>query len=223
MPVYLGANHASLNRSGVAEIKTGDDEAWSKRLRFCLEKLDTDYVLLLLEDFFLDRPVSTERIKAEVERLRVAGGVELRLYPNPGADYFRAGLGVIHTGAHYRISLQPAIWNRAELLKLLVDDESPWDFERLGTLRSRTRKDGFYCSAAPLIHYRHVVERGEWFRTAARHYAAANVGCDFGARPVMHLAKACKKVPSRAARRCFIWFHSRYLCWFHPEAEVDGV
>ncbi len=52
MPVYLGANFVQAEFAGVRTLKAGDDESWSKGLRFFLENIQTEYVLLMLEDFF---------------------------------------------------------------------------------------------------------------------------------------------------------------------------
>lgn len=222
MPVYLGTDTGVLDLDWVHTLNAGNTKGWSKRLRFFLQSINTDYVLLLLEDFFFDSAVSTSHVAAQTSRLHSLKGVSLRLFPNPPADYFRHDLGVIHTGARFRVSLQAAIWNRVELLKLLVDDESPWEFERHGTRRSRTLS-GFYCVPKALIHYRHVVERGEWFRSAAEFYASQNIGCNFAARPVMHLAKTCKKVPLNLTRRFLNRLHSRWLCLRYPEAIAHDL
>jgi hypothetical protein len=217
MPIYLGTNSAQLDRANVRTLKAGDDEAWSRRLRFFLKNIDTNYVLLMLEDFFLDQPVSTEAVEAQLHLLHSLDGTAMRLFPNTPADYFRNNVGVLHRRAAFRVSLQAAIWNRSRLLELLVDEESPWAFEIEGTQRSQMWTSGFYCAPHAIIHYRHVVERGEWFRSAARFYVAQNIGCDFTARPVMGLLKACQKKLANWIRRIVNKAHSCWLCICYPE------
>jgi hypothetical protein len=213
MPVYLGTNCARFEHASVATLNAGDDQAWSRRLRFCLEKLTTDYVLLLLEDFFLDQPVSNRAVAEQLDLLRARNGICIRLFPNPPADY----AAVLHTRAAFRVSLQAAIWNRSRLLELLVDEESPWDFEIRGSRRSQRWPSGFYCVSRTVIHYRHVVERGEWFRSAARLYAAQNIGCNFEARPVMGPFKAAFKKLANWLRIFGNKIRSRWLCIRYPE------
>jgi hypothetical protein len=221
-PVYLGTNFAHPDVDYVRTIPAGEDEAWSKRLRFFLQQLTTEYVLLLLEDFFLDRPVSSDSIREHLKLLHSLDGASLRLFPNPYPDYVRKGIGVIHPRAAYRVSLQASIWNRSRLLDLLVDEESPWQFETRATLRSRSLQAGFYCSPVPVIHYRHVLERGEWFRSQAQFYRAQNIGCNFQARPVMSLVKALRKKPANWLRRLLNTVHSHWLCLRYPENLPDA-
>jgi hypothetical protein len=222
LPVYLGTNCAQVNFEHVHTLNAGGEEAWSKRLRSLLQTIGTDYVLLLLEDFFLDQTVSNTKVKNHLKILHSLDGVSMRLFPNPPADYFQGGVGVIHNRAAFRVSLQAAIWNRSRLLQLLVDEESIWDFETCGSRRSQAWPSGFYCASEAVIHYQHVVERGEWFRPAARAYDALNVGCDFQARPVMGLLKAWKKKPANLLRRFVNKLRSHWLCIRYPESLSDA-
>jgi len=218
IPVYLGTNCMRFEKAGVTTLSAGVDAAWSRRLRFYLENLDTDYVLLMLEDFFIDQPVFNHRIVEQLELLRARNGICIRLFPNPPADY----AGVLHPRAAFRVSLQAAIWNRSRLLELLVDEESPWDFEIHGSRRSQRWPSGFYCVSKPVIHYRHVVERGEWFHSAARFYAAQHIGCNFEVRPVMGPFKAGFKKLANWLRRFGNKVRSLWLCIRYPERRQNA-
>jgi len=204
-PVFLGTTGASYNDARVISIPSGDF-AWSKTFRLVLEQVDAEYVFLLLEDFFLESPIETDEIQRHILVLRELDGTMLRLFPAPGPDSELAGyegIGRIHPHAPWRVSLQAGLWNRRRLLGLIRDEESIWDFERSGTARSRIDADGFYATYKPLARYRHVVERGEWFRTAARDYSTQQIGCDFVARPVMSRAVSLRKVLSRSRKNLF--------------------
>jgi hypothetical protein len=222
MPVYLGTNCAHADVAGVTILNAGEDEAWSRRLRYFLQTIDTSYVLVMLEDFFLDRRVSNAEILRQIELLQRLDGVALRLFPNPPADYFLDGVGILHVQSPYRVSLQAAIWNRRRLMDLLVDEESPWEFERRGSKRSRALSGGFYSVAKAVIHYQHVVERGEWFRSCARRYGAEDIGCDLRVRPVMGILKTCKKRPANLLRRALTKVYSRWICMRYPEKLPDA-
>src|SRR5438874_4531975 len=198
-PVYLGTNRLKYHDSRVTNLPAGDYE-WSKRLRLCLEQIDDEYVLLLLEDYFLEASVSNTQIIQHLKLLHALCGSVLRLYPSPGPDVEVPGqsrIGRIHRLAAYRISTQVAIWSRGELLRLLRDDESIWEFERKGTERSKQQPDGFYATYDAVLPYRQVVERGKWFRSAARHYAKQQIGCDFDSRSVIGPITALKKAINR--------------------------
>ena len=103
-------------------------------------------MLLMLEDFFLSKTVSTANVLQQLAALRSLGGTVLRLNPSPpptnqaGKDY--PGIGEQHRLAPFRVSLQVSIWNRQGLLALLRDGESPWAFEIRGPfVRRRNQAD----------------------------------------------------------------------------------
>lgn len=194
-PVYLGTNHRSVADECVFSLCAGDAE-WTQRLRFCLDHIDSDFVLLLLDDYFFDGPVDTAIVSENLAALARLGGYQLRLFPLPGPDRkltrYR-GIGIIHPRAAYRVSTQAAFWKRTHLLDILAGSESIWDFEWNATKRSRVHETGYYATYEPVIRYRQVVERGEWFRAAAVYFGKQQIGCDFRARPIISRGRAFKR------------------------------
>jgi len=198
-PVYLGANEARYQDPRVTTLKV-PEHTWSKNLKGFLEQIEADYVLMLLDDFFLNGPIDTNLLVRHLLALDSFDGTVLRIYPRPGPEQRLAEhkeIGLLHPRAPYRVSAQPAFWHRAKLIGLLRDNESAWEFESKGTERSQAHANGFYGTYQPLLSYRHVVERGEWFWSAARRYKTEQIGCDFDARPVMGPLKAVKKAVNR--------------------------
>lgn len=197
--LFLGSNHAVHSGSNITTLAAGDC-AWSDVLRSGLSQIESSYILLLLEDYFVNLPVITGAVIENLRTLQLLGGTVLRLFPRPGPDTPLAehpGIGCLDPGAPYRVSTQAALWDRTALLNLLRHNESVWDFEWNGTARARTQLDGFYSRYQAVVSYRQVVERGQWFRSAAKYYAGQNIGCDFAARSVMSPAIAFKKTINR--------------------------
>jgi hypothetical protein len=188
-PVYLVSNHQKLLHDKVISLCMGEDNLkWSQGLRKALSGLDTEYVLLMLEDFFLRRRIQTQLILAALKSLHQLGGEMLRLVPRPPPDEKIVDfplIGRIHPGAPYRVSTQSALWRRQTLVDLLRENESIWDFELKGSRRSDMLFK-FYCVWRPLLTYdHHVVERGKWFRNEASYFGRMHIGCDFSRRPIM--------------------------------------
>ncbi len=203
-PVYLGTNSAEYQDERVSSLNVGPDESWSKNLRYFLNQMDSKYVLLLLEDFFLTKRVATDAVVEHLKILDTLGGTVMRLYPNPPPEAQLKGVpgvGIIHRRAKFRVSAQGAIWNRADLLALIRDEESPWDFELRGSERSRTRADGYFSTFKPVLGYLQGVEQGRWFWYPALRFRREGIGCDFGARPVMPAWEAGKKATNRFRKR----------------------
>lgn len=202
-PVYLGTNFAECKHPRVRTLHAGTDESWSANLSSFLARLQSEYVLLLLEDFFFTQRVNTQTIETYIAALDELGGATLRLRPNPPPDGRVPGyepLGSVDARAPFRVSAQAGIWNRRDLQALLRSGESAWEFERNATERSRSRSGGFYCVRKPVIHYMHVVERGRWFRHAARRFGGAQIGCDFQARGIVPYGETMKKRMHSAMR-----------------------
>ena len=49
--------------------------------------------------------------------------------------------------SEYRINCQAAIWRKSFLIKLLRSFESPWEFEKYGSIRNRRYKEKIYAWA----------------------------------------------------------------------------
>jgi hypothetical protein len=188
-PVYLGSNHQAFEHPRVTTIHPGHGNNWANCVREYLAILDTPYVLLMLEDFFLRKPVETMQVVSCFEAMVKLQGMMLRLVPRPSPDLPVAGLpliGQIKPGAPYRVSMQATIWHRQTLLDLMREGETIWQFEAQGSRRSDAMGGGFYCVWRPVLPYKHhVVERGKWFRHEARRFERMGIGCDFSRRPIM--------------------------------------
>jgi hypothetical protein len=123
-----------------------------------------------------------------LEALKKLNGNMLRLVNRPKPDVSVADfpwIGHIRPGAPYRVSTQGALWRRQDLMDLLCEGESIWQFELQGSRRSDSL-NGFYATWKPLLPYdHHVVERGKWFRNEAARFGRMGIGCDFSRRPIM--------------------------------------
>jgi hypothetical protein len=184
--LYLISNHLTLADERVTALRVGDDLSWSETLARGLEKIANRYVLLILDDFFLTAPVDTARVLRMQAAMAAKGAVYLRLAPNPAADAPCADMpeiGTINKGAPYRTSLQMAFWDRRLLLDLLRREESAWDFEIKGSLRSDALDEPFLgvCSDFA-VPYRHVLRRGKLLPDAVRYFASLGVDFDMTKR-----------------------------------------
>jgi hypothetical protein len=185
-PLYLISNHLTFSGDRVGALRVGDDLSWSETLARGLEGLTNRYVLLILDDFFLTAPVDTARVLRMHAAMIAKGAVYLRLAPNPAADRPCADMpeiGIITKGAPYRTSLQMAFWDRRVLLDLLRREESAWDFEIKGSLRSDALDEPFLGMSSDFaVPYRHVLRRGKLLPDAVRYFASLGVDFDMTKR-----------------------------------------
>ena len=228
--VYLGNNEGQFQHPGVNLIHAGYGLNWSNRVREQIAALDTPYVLLCLEDFFLRRPVPTDRVRLALETLDRLGGHMVRLECRPGPNKRVPGtpeFGAIDCGAPYRVSTQAAIWKKESLLALMRPDESIWEFEIKGSIRSSSYQDGFFCVWSDVMTYEHhVVEKGKWFRNEARRFGGAGIGCDFSKRQIMTRAEALQwrfGVTQSHLLNLLPWRQRRRLIHFARSIDFFGL
>jgi hypothetical protein len=107
--------------------KTG---TWTRRLREALEELNSDYVLLLLDDYFIHDKVYLNKIK---ECLNVIKDTNAIVY-NFEMKY-RQGVelddkyDIQLNNQVYLNSTQPSIWNRQKLIERLDKNQTAWEWE----------------------------------------------------------------------------------------------
>ncbi|PIT73906.1 hypothetical protein [Limnohabitans sp. G3-2] len=158
-------NHRSQN---------GVDD-WGDRLRQTLNSIDTEFVLMLYDDFILDGPVSNERIINALNLLRSQAqavvtylmNTSLPLSQNDTHNTFIA----LKDRVDYRLNSAPGIWRRQALIEYTAPGDTPWAWEVFGSYR--TWRDGkIFYSLNPqqpdIYPYNHdkggAIYRGKWVR-----------------------------------------------------------
>lgn len=185
--VFLGSNHLEYNDQKVTNILTGDDFNWADSTKKMIEMVPTEYLLMILEDFFIRKPVDTEKIANCLVSLKELNGGYLRLRPFPKPDHVIPGypeIGLIDKEAPYRLCLQAAIWRKELFLQLVQPGESAWDMEINGSKRSNEFK-GFYCTWDSLIKYRAGITLGKWAPIGVKIMEEENMQIDYTRRSKM--------------------------------------
>ncbi len=189
-PVYLGTNSLRFTHRGVTTLNIGEDRGWGAGLLEMLNRLSGDHVLLLLDDFLLQRNVDSARVERLVG-LAVSRGVgclHLAPLPAPTPPPARAvpGLpevGIVARGSPYRVSTQIAVWRIETLREILIPAFSPWEFEHVGTPMSDALEEEFWCVYEPALHYDHAIEKGKWKPDGLATCAELGVVVDLSVRP----------------------------------------
>jgi len=115
-------------------IACGKGGTWCSRLVTALGQVSTDYVLMLCDDYYLEKLVDTALILKRLDQARRFDAVNLRMVPNPKTDLESAeGLREYRKNTAYCISTLAGFWNREFLRKLATGKDSIWEFERLGS------------------------------------------------------------------------------------------
>lgn len=167
LPIMLIANNKSFPNPRVKTINIPNEISWSDNMITALNQVNTKYVLVALDDYWINAPVNEQRLyeiyntmqhedaamlQVSVNEQRWQPGVEHGIVPNLlYTDKFK----------HYKATLQLAIWNTEALKFLLRPGESPWDFELAGTARSHGYPKPFLSLAGDEpITYMNAVQQG---------------------------------------------------------------
>ncbi|MHC4240158.1 MAG: hypothetical protein ACYSUC_10455 [Planctomycetota bacterium] len=116
-----------------------DDYTWSQGLQRYLDHHSGELILLMLEDYFIDKPVDVHAIQEMWKyMLNHPKVVKVDLTDDRlkvGHSDFDDRLIKSDDNALFQTSTQAAIWRKDFLLRCLQSDEGPWQFERRGGKR----------------------------------------------------------------------------------------
>ena len=163
-----GAIHHA-EKHGLTDIATcytpADVTKWSESLGKCVEGMDEDYLLLMLDDYWV-QSVDADLLEScegfmehqDVDKVDLSGD----RMQFPWIDWANDFVLTCHD-ARYKTSLQAAIWRKDYLLKFCDSGWTPWDFEIEGS-RDATNDDAVILGTTkPCIRYINVLRRGEWY------------------------------------------------------------
>lgn len=165
---YLGSNFMNYDKNNVRTIQVGADRSWAENVKKMLEQIQENYVIMMLEDFFIDKPIMNNAIEILYNHMLIHGYDCLRLEPSPPPikiDDKNLRIGRLIPGSPYYVSTQPAIWKKSILVELLMDGYSAWDFEIRNSKKSADFKYNFYCTKDYILHHLNGVERGKYYKS----------------------------------------------------------
>ncbi len=141
-------------------------DKWSDALIRMLNFLDDEICAIMLEDYWLCRPVDLNAVKIAHQYMKQFKNVirfDLtadRKYAGDIEEYGRAGdLELLKSppGSPYHMSLMCALWRKELLLKILEPDESPWDIEIQGTTRLSAMGDDYLVLGTKNVPVKHTL------------------------------------------------------------------
>lgn len=101
--------------------------SWTKRLKEALKGIKDEEVLLMLDDFFIRKPVDVERInKIKLTEDTICYNFE-KEYREPALRLKE--WDIQKNNQVYLNSCQPSIWNREKLIERLQEDKNPQEWE----------------------------------------------------------------------------------------------
>lgn len=168
-PVFLGSNTVAYHgHDFVTTVFSGPDRDWSSSARSIVEQIPHSYLVILLEDLLIADDVASTAFARDVQLMQRHGSRHIQLACRLAADRIDAeGYGVIDRGAPYRVNVC-GLWQKQAFLDLLIDGESPWNFEIMGSYRS-SYLDGFLRMRKPPLRLVNLVEKGRFLPAGVKY------------------------------------------------------
>lgn len=175
-PIVLNTESKSIQIEGldIQTFQLYDKEkriCWGKRMKETLKRISSPYIIFLLDDFFLRSSVDIERLEKCIMWMEKNPNIAVFCFDSvkgkniPSFQY--TDFELRERKGEYRFNCQAAVWNRKKLIKFIRNHESPWDWEIIGSIRSRRYKEEFYSiieGRKPIFDYYTggAVHRGKW-------------------------------------------------------------
>ena len=125
-------------------------EKWGERFLKHLSKVDTEYVIVLLYDFFFRDYVREDRLNSCVEAMNKDKSITCFSFcyvddeNNMPCEY--EGFEQRPQKGDYRFNLQAALWRTKDLISYIFPEETPWEWEEEGNIRSYVVDKKFYVT-----------------------------------------------------------------------------
>lgn len=169
MPIYLGTESKHFSFTGLdirCPLSGGEIyRQWSERLLQLLKKIDDEYILFMLDDFWLTEKVDVAKFNRVFSYMRdnknigficllheekffLKGEIRDKITASEYED-----LNEWKKGLPFRITTQAGLWRKKYLIKLLRSHESAWYFETRATWRSKFYHERVFDVKRDIITY----------------------------------------------------------------------
>ena len=174
-PFELAVNGETAAEPGFdRELLSGKGRTWSAMLADALGRISTPYVILMMNDYFLESPVDTALVLRRLEEAKAKDALNYRLNPNPPR-------AVKNTA--YCVSCQVGIWNRTFLKSLAERTKSAWEFERYGSFMfDETDPRPLLVTETKEFPFLDVIHKGYWEPWGVDLLVREGIRYDFGVR-----------------------------------------
>lgn len=129
-PTYLVTESKECTHCKTININS---HIWTKRFRDALMQLESDYIILMLDDYFIRQPVNQSRINQCFDYMLLHyDPITWNFEKNYRDAYTKfCPRGWVRQKDHqvYLNSTQPSIWHRERLIERLLEDKNPWEWE----------------------------------------------------------------------------------------------
>lgn len=130
-------------------IHNSTSNLWGERLLQTLEDIETEYVLMIFDDFILDDYFDEAVLIQLIEKMNSDDTIAvfyldtLDLPTSPDCIH-SSDFSLISIDADYRLNSAPGVWRKKDLQKFTRKNDTPWAWEAFGTYITRKYSKKFF-------------------------------------------------------------------------------
>lgn len=136
---------------------------WGYRMLEGINSVESDYIFFILEDYYFQYRYSIENFNNWIKDMENYSIQRLQISPS-GHQVYESGGDVpyikISDRSNYLISMQPSIWDKSFLNRVLSPNHSPWDFEIIGSNSLKYGNNRIYLDNRIPSPYFNAVRKG---------------------------------------------------------------
>lgn len=164
------------------------DDTWALMIKEAIKQADTPYVSLWMDDYLLCDYISNNDMERQIERAIKYNAANLRLVESPvceGIWHNDSNIGFYNRGQAYSLSTQVGIWDAEFLKKVIKDEWSAWEFERIASLSTDNNEQPILVSLDYVFPYEEGVRKGKWMVEGEKLCKRNGIKLDTSVRSVM--------------------------------------
>ena len=218
-PIYLNTETKNYDCQHIDVKVLNQDNSkkpnqWGDRLLGALSRIESDYVLMMLEDFYFESPINTAEIDKCIEYMEEDSNI-IAFQLVPCAEVYNnnyikkdsgfPGFAKRKRFVDFKIIAGPTLWKKSELIKLTSKNDNPWEWEYFGSFRTWLYHKRIYCwkeKNNPIFDYdiEHggAIHRGKWVGYKMEELTKKyNYDLDYGNREVEYdwMKNDLKEIP----------------------------
>lgn len=184
--VYLVTETKKCRYSETINI---NNECWTHRFREALKKISEDYVIVMLEDFFIRQEVDINRIEYCLSQMKDDVAVfnfEKKHRQCEACDLI--GFEKQFNNQFFLNSCQPSLWNKKVLIERLQDDINAWDWEMIRINDNRLHYINTQDFIIDIGYHGHTpwgITQGKWTNECIEFLKKENIYINFEERGIL--------------------------------------
>lgn len=199
--MYLSSNYKNYSYRNLKVLSIGQEISWKDRMLKSLEKINEEYVLIFLEDYFLGNVVKNKDIEEIMDFIKKNNVLMYRIahYPKPKKNKGIVGNAIpIFKDQRYGVNFQCAIWNKKHLYKIIesLENSSCWDFEyyflKIASKSTHELYKYYFVDKRNLFNIKNGVLKGKWIPSTVKYYRKKGVDFKLSQREFLSKAEVLK-------------------------------